>query len=200
MADDLSWMLELEEEALESAKNIDTPKILRRKRRARNLAAIKEEQIAQFLTSLPAPGESLHIVSNGRWDYWSFVPTVLRYLDRPAAFWGSTWTMNRNNVLELFALYDSGKLTRISILTGTYFKRRESSVAATLIEGLQARRQRYRAFQNHAKVMLFEAPPDFIVIEGSANFTANPRLEQNVMVNDENLFRFHAEWMEEMFK
>ena len=48
--------------------------------------------------------------------------------------------------------------------------------------------------------MLFEAPPDFIVIEGSANFTANPRLEQNVMVNDEDLFRFHAEWMEEMFK
>jgi hypothetical protein len=76
--------------------------------------------------------------------------------------------------------------------------RRESAVANTLIEGLRARRQRYVAFQNHTKVMLLAAPPDYLVMEGSANFTANPRLEQTVFSNDRALFDFHRSWMESM--
>lgn len=184
--------------ALETSKNITKPLLYRRKpRRYRNLLAMKQERPEDFLTELPEAGESFHIVSNGRFDYWCFVPVVLKLLGRPAeSFHGSTWTMNRNNVLDLFEMFDSGRIKQMSILTGTYFKRRESSVANTLIEGMQARAMRYRAFGNHCKVMLINAPPDFICIEGSANFTANPRLEQNVMVNDRGLFEFHREWME----
>lgn len=160
---------------------------------------MKEEGLENFFTALPEPGESLHIVSNGRFDYWCFVPAVLRLFGRPAlSFYGSTWTMNRNNVNDLFRLFDEGRVEQVAILTGTYFKRRESSVANTLIEGLQARGQRYRAFANHTKVILLAAPPDFISIEGSANFTANPRLEQNVIVNDRDLYEFHRGWMEEI--
>lgn len=99
---------------------------------------------------------------------------------------------------ELLGLFDQGKLKRVAILTGTYFKRRESAVANTLIEGLRVRGQRYVAFQNHTKVMLMAAPPDYLVMEGSANFTANPRLEQTVFSNDWGLFDFHQRWMESM--
>ena len=108
--------------------------------------------------------------------------------------------MNRANVTELLDLYDAGKVRAVAILTGTYFKRREAAVCNTLVSGLLDRGQRYRAFQNHAKVLLLAAPPDFLTIEGSANFTANPRLEQSVVTNDRELYDFHRSWFEEMLR
>lgn len=185
---------------LETTRTLEASRLLRRRaRRYRNLAALKEETLADFYREVPGPGESFHIVSNGRFDYWLFVPVTIALLGRPLeAFYGSTWTMNRANVLQLFALLDAGKIRAASILTGTYFKRRETAVANTLIEGLSTRGGRYVAFQNHAKVMLLASPPDFITIEGSANFTANPRLETSVVTNDRELYEFHRAWAEEI--
>lgn len=192
---DPSWLFD--EKPLETAETIE-PRQLKLSGRRRNLAAIKQERLEDFLV-LPEPGESIHIVSNGRFDYWNFCPVILSKTAKPArSFYGSTWTMNRANVLDLLGLYDAGKITAVSILTGTYFKRRESSVCNTLVEGLLSRGQRYRAFQNHAKVMLLEMPPDYFSIEGSANFTANPRLEQTVISNERSLWEFHRAWFEEM--
>jgi hypothetical protein len=87
-----------------------------------------------------------------------------------------------------------------NVLTGTYFKRRETAVYAFLLEGIRARGGRFRAFQNHAKVQLI-ANPDrdaWYTVEGSANLTSNPRLEQYVITNDRPLWEFHRRWMEEM--
>jgi len=184
-------------EEAETPTELGRPRVIRRRPARRSIAALQEEELAGFYTALPAPGESLHVVSNGKFDYWRFVPVTLALLGRPAdELYGSTWTMSRQNVRELLALLDAGQIRSASILTGTYFLRRESAVAATLQEGLRARGQRYRAFANHTKVVLLGAPPDWIVLEGSANWTANPRLEQNLITNDEGLYRFHREWME----
>jgi hypothetical protein len=181
----------------ETTTNLGRSRILRRRGPRRNLAALQEEELSQVLTELPGPGESFHLVSNGRWDYWRLVPVVLDLLGRPAeALYGSTWTMSRQNVRELLDLFDAGRIKAVSVTSGTYFLRRESAVAATLQEGLRARGQRYKAFANHAKVVLLAAPPDFLVFEGSANWTANPRLEQNVLINDRELYDFHRAWME----
>ncbi len=186
--------------SFETTTTLDGPRLLaRRPSHRRYLAALRQESLEDFFRELPAPGESLHIVSNGRFDYFGLLPATLALLGRPAdEAYGSTWTMNRGNVQALFALLDSEQIGTAAIVTGTYFKRRETAVANALVEGLAARGLRYRAFQNHAKVLLIGAPPDWITIEGSANFTANPRLEQTVVTNDLELYRFHRAWLEEM--
>ena len=52
---------------------------------------------------------------------------------------------------------------------------------------------------NHAKVLLVSnaASDTYMTCEGSANLTANPRLEQYVFTNDRTLYEFHRTWMEE---
>lgn len=186
--------------ALETAEQVTSRKITTRPRHRKTLSAIKAEELADFYQEIPAQGETIHMVSNGRWDYWLLAPRTQELVGQPCEFYGSTWTMNRANVLQLLDLFDRSRFTSATILTGTYFKRRESAVANTLIEGLTARGQRYLAFQNHAKVMLlgFQQSDNWIVIEGSANFTANPRCEQNTVTNDHALYHFHKEWMETM--
>ena len=195
--EDTSWMFEQGE--VETAENIEETIIHKRTPHRKNYAALKQEIVKDFLTGIPEPGETWHIVSNGKYDFWTFVPVILDHLKEPAReFYGSTWTMNRGNAKELLDLFDRGRIEKVAILTGTYFKRRETAVYATLTEGLLTRKQRYVAFQNHAKVILIRTEKDAIVIEGSANFTANPRLEQYTLSNDQGLYEFHQGWMEEM--
>jgi predicted metallo-beta-lactamase superfamily hydrolase len=160
---------------------------------------LRKETAAEIVGRLPKPGEAYHIVSNGSFDYWQVVVAIARLLGRPVeAFRASTWTMNRGNVLELLKMIDEGTLREVGFLTGIYFKRRESAVYATLMEGLIKRKQRLRCLENHAKVAVFIAPPHYIVLEGSANFTANPRIEQNMIVNCQELAEFHKAWIDEV--
>lgn len=194
---DLSWVdnpAQLETTDTVSARTLKAQTRLALK------AALRKEKAAEIFNTLPTPGESLHAISNGSFDYFNLCSVFLDHIGgHTDAFYGSTWTMSRPNVLDLLKMYDDGKIGAMAILTGVYFKRRESAVYATLLEGLQARGQRFIAFENHAKVMLLNSGPHYLAIEGSANFTANPRLEQTVITNSYDVWEFHRDWMEAMF-
>lgn len=174
---------------------------LRRQARESFKRGLKRETLAELITEPPPPGTALHIVSNGRWDYFCFIPLILGWIGTADELTGSTWTMSRANALDLLKFYDEGKVKKLTVVTGNYFLRRESAVAATLIEGLKARGQRFKSWENHTKVILLSnaAQGAFWVVEGSANWTANPRTEQNIIVNSRELFEFHKGWIEEMF-
>ncbi len=154
-----------------------------------------------MLASPPATGESVHVVSGAKFDFWTWVPVMLQWIGRSESLYCSTWTLSRANAVELFEVWDAGKIGLAHFLTGTYFKRRETAVYSLLLNGIRQRGGRYRAFQNHAKVLLLDAPAggQWIVVEGSANLTSNPRTEQYVITSDRALWEFHRDWMEEAF-
>lgn len=196
---DFDWIFDGNEDELETTRMPDA-RMLKRESKMKAIQALRKEKAKDILDGLPAEGESWHIISNGSFDYFNFCPIIIDYLHGyTEAFFGSTWTMSRYNVTELLSLYDAGKMGSIAMMTGIYFKRRESAVYATLLEGLQERNQRFLCFENHAKIMLFNHKNTYIVMEGSANFTANPRLEQNVITQSRALWEFHWQWINEMF-
>jgi len=159
---------------------------------------LKREKLHDFFTAIPQSGEALHIVCNGVFDSFMFVPRIVELIGDCNEGYFSTWTMNRANVLQMLELYDTERIKKINVITGLYFKRRETAVYATLVEGLVKRNQRCKAFKNHAKIMLLENGSDYVTIESSANFTANPRLEQHVITNDKGLYLFHKGWIDKI--
>ncbi len=188
----------MDEPTTETTETIST-RILKHQERELTKVAMKRELASEIITELPPPGMAYHIVSNGSFDYWTFVPIIIDLLGGHSnEGWFSTWTLNRLNCAELFDLYDRRKLLSINFLTGTYFKRRETAVYAKLITGCQERGQRYKALENHAKISRLTFGDDYIVMEGSANFTANPRIEQNTITNSKALYEFHREWINEI--
>lgn len=173
---------------------------IRKAQRREMIRIAKRENLETWFTAFPAPGETWHIISDAQYDFWTWVPVLLGMLRKPVVLYGSTWTMNRDNCIELLTLFDTGGFSEVSILTGDYFKRRESAVYAELYLGLQARGQRYVAFKNHAKVLLMSDGTDYLTIEGSANFTSNPRRENYTFTNDLDLYLFHKAWMDEIYR
>lgn len=174
-------------------------RILKHQEKEMLKVALKKEIASDILTELPPPGMAYHIISDGKFDYWTFVPIIIDLLGgKSQEGWFSTWTLNRMNCNELFELYDRGCLGSINFLTGLYFKRREAAVYAKLYTGIMDRNQRYKALENHAKIVLLTNGTDFITMEGSANFTANPRIEQNTITNSQALYFFHRGWIDEI--
>ena len=159
---------------------------------------VKLEHLKELLPTLPDDGWSYHVISSGNFDFWTYVPHLINLAGRFDEFYCSTWTMSRPIALEMLELYDSGKVGKISLLTGLYFKRRETAVYAFILDGLLKRSQRYIAFRNHTKLMLLGNDDYHLTIEGSANLTANPRAEQFILTNHKGLYEFNRAWMEEM--
>ncbi len=168
------------------------------KRRTKN--AMKKQALAEVIPDLPAPGECIHIVSNGDFDYWTFVPMLVGYMGHVDDLYASTWVINRLSVRELLDLIDSGSVERASFLGGDFMKTGDTAVYATLLMGFASRGMRVVCLRNHAKVTLLanHETGTYLVLEGSANYTANPRIEQNILANDRDLYEFHREWMEEV--
>lgn len=187
---------------LERADMPDGRITTKREARAQYRHVSRREQAADLLETLklPEPGETHHVISNAKYDFFNVIIAAARQLAPVEEFYGSTWTMSKYNVDDLIKAMEDGTLQKVSILTGTYFKKRESSVYAQLITAMAKRNQRYTAFINHTKIALLKAGDTHIVFEGSANFTANPRLENYIVCNDPELYQFHREWMEEMLK
>jgi hypothetical protein len=174
-----------------------------REAKVKTLTALHRQWCFDHLKTIPAPGVSYHMVTNARFDFWDFVPTLLKMTEPIVIeeFYASTWILNRRNAVELLELFDQGKIRKIGFLTGLYFKRRESATFATLYEGLSARGQRFRACQNHAKFFttLF-SDGTALTCESSANFTENGNIENHVLTNDRGLFNFHKRWVEEILR
>lgn len=177
-----------------------SPRAVRLDARRRFARVRQREALRDVLPTPPAPGEQYHIISAAKWDFWTWVPEMITWLGgRTDWLYCSTWTANRAGIIEMFELCDAGAIGSIGFLTGVYFKRRESAVYATLLGGLRRRGFRYRAFPNHAKILLLsnEARGDWLTVEGSANLTSNPRTEQYCITNDQALWAFYRDWFEE---
>jgi len=167
--------------------------------KAKKKNEVKLEHLHQLLPNIPDVNCSYHIISSGNFVFWTYVPHLIKLAGRFDEFYCSTWTMNRPIAHEMLELYDAGKFGKISLLTGRYFKQRETAVYAYILDGLLTRGQRYVAFKNHTKLILLGNKDCKLVIEGSANLTANPRAEQFILTNHKGLYDFNRDWMEDMF-
>ncbi len=184
----------------EDSKNDITSRKIKIRSKIKFENKLKRESVNNLVDELPLESESLHIISNGSFDYFTLVPAVIEMTgSQIEEFYFSTWTMSHNNVIQILDLYDRNYIKNINALTGEYFKTRESTVYNILNLGCEERGQRVVASKNHSKITLLKTEKDFYVIEGSANFTANPRIEQFTLINSEGLFNFHKEWMDSIF-
>lgn len=163
---------------------------------------IKSKSINDLVSELPTAEESLHIISSGSFDYFNLIPLIIELSGEIIEeFYFSTWTMSHTNTVQIFDLYDKGIIKKIHCFIGDYFQSREKAVCHILKEGLEKRQGcTFFANKNHAKVSLLKTKSNFYIVEGSANFTANPRIEQFNLTNSSILYNFHQEWMNQLLK
>lgn len=172
------------------------------KREMRRLT--RKANAADVFTAVPAIGSSLHLVTNGGFDYWEAVPCLtghLRAVDSsPVVLHACTWILNREIAVQMLEMVDSGAIERYTLVTGDYFRQRTPDAYGIIAEESLKRGMIFRTAKVHAKVALIEhrATETYLSIESSGNFTNNTNIEQMVVTNDRALYEFHREWIEQI--
>ncbi len=177
--------------------------LLKRKQEKIKLkAALKSEVFEEIIKEKPIPGYYYHIVSNGKFDFFSIVPVFIKHLNNHVdLFYGSTWASNAKNVLDLMSFFDKKIIKEMTVIGGDYMKMNSRGDYGLLKNGMEYRKQRFIDFKNHCKVLLMcnHSQGDYFTVEGSSNWTSNPRVEQYVLTNNKEVFDFHKNWIDGLF-
>ena len=153
----------------------------------------QRDELRDLIKELPAPGEQIHIVSKGKFNFWTFCPVISELLGRPIEkLYCGTWVVNVQGVKECLQMIDAGLVKKCYWLVGKYLKNREPSVFYQLTDGIRKRDAGYvKAIETHAKLMLIEAPPFYLSLTGSANMSENKRVEDTQVTNDLDVYQFY---------
>jgi len=201
----------LQKDSTHLEAGLDTPRRMRKAAKHRYLSISKEQSLHKLINELPAPGTDLWIITNGdgtqrldneQFEFGHFIPVLAEMLGGSCVCYLSTWSMNMDHAQALLDALDTGLLKSLSMLSDRSFQGRKSAIAATLIEGLQARHQRYKTFPNHAKVLALASSDNtrFCVVFGSANLSQQPRAENYVLTTDPEAYCFVVdEFFESIF-
>ncbi len=149
------------------------------------------------LTVLPGPGESLHAVMTGRYDFMHVLTALIGRLGEVRAARVATLAYNARNLTELLALLDSGKVRTLTFLCSAFFKSHNQDLWERTVEEFRKRGQRAAAARSHAKIVtLALVAGGRYVLEGSANLRTNSNREQFALFQDAGLHDWHAEWID----
>jgi hypothetical protein len=154
---------------------------------------------AEVLPHLPGPGESIHTLLTGTFDFMLVLTCVLQ--QRPARcdhLRVTTLAFSRRNVQELAKLIDARLVGRLTLLCSDFMAKSNRAIYEGAVEELVTTRgQAVAASRCHAKVACLAFEDGLrLVFEGSANLRTNKNVEQVTAINDAGLHDWHAGWID----
>jgi hypothetical protein len=151
---------------------------------------------AEVIPQLPLPGESLHCLLTGYFDFALVLTCVLRSRPVPCEHCRiATLSFGARNVQEMSGWLDSGIVRRLTLLCSNFMEKASPKEYRAAIEELVERRgQVVGSARCHAKlVTLAFADGMRLAFEGSANLRTNRNFENMTVVNDPGI---HDAWAE----
>lgn len=172
------------------------PAPVRTREARRRFAQLAEARDA--LTIIPEPGEAVHCVLTGRYDFMDAVSVLIEKLGTIDRLTLATLAFARRNLVEMLRLFDTGAVKALTVLVSAYFKAHNPETFQEALDELRARGQRAAAARCHAKVLILAAATGArIVAESSANLRANGNIETATLFHDAALAAWHEQWISE---
>ena len=149
--------------------------------------------LAGILDPLPAEGESVHLLIHGGVALATIIWHVVDQ-NPPSALTISTLGFSRAFVAELIDRMRTGQITSANVICSNYFSRVDATEYQQARELLAPWPCRLVDARTHAKIAVF----GHFSLEGSANLRSCRSIENVAITHDENLARFHAEWIHQL--
>jgi hypothetical protein len=157
------------------------------------------KKAAEVLPHLPGPGESLHTLLTGYFDFALVLTCVLRSRPAPCEHARiATLSFGPKNTQEIARWLDEGLVRRVTLLAADFMAKASPKVYQGAVKELVERRgQAVGAARCHAKVVTLAFADGLrLVFEGSANLRTNRNMENLAVINDPGLHDWHAAWID----
>lgn len=166
----------------------------------------KKEQAAEIFEAiggLPKPGESIDFISRGEGNAGSFYELIRDKWGEVQEAYIATWIINRYYIDMLLSDAKAGVLKKLVFIISNRMRQLGHHIGNfnfMLHEFNEQKNISIRVANSHAKTYCMANGADFIVIDGSANWTDNPRLENYTITNAKEKFDFRKHWMTEIIE
>jgi hypothetical protein len=137
------------------------------------------------------PGHSYHYASAGLWSVHDLLFYLLHQTG-PADVWIATWSMTEDSCRMLVQGLEAGLIRSLRLLIDARVIRRNTAA----YNFVKNHADQVRITANHAKVTVIENEAWAIAINGSPNYTNNPRIEAGVVTENRLVARAHKSWIE----
>ena len=149
--------------------------------------------LAGILNPLPTAGETAHLIIHGGVPLSAIIWHVVDQ-SPPAELMISTLGFNRDFVHQLIDRMRTGRVLSATVVCSNYFSRADAVEYQQARELLAPWPCRLVDARTHAKIAVF----GHFSLEGSANLRSCRSIENVAITHDENLARFHAEWIHQL--
>lgn len=136
--------------------------------------------------------------TKGQFSVIDLIAHALDHIGGPADLQIVTWTAGNTDVGAIMELLNSGKIATARWLVDISFNRRDPELAQRIRN--QFGDDAIRVAKNHAKFILLAAGDWRVVIRTSMNLNFNPRFENFQIAHDPELFDFHAQIIDEVWR
>ena len=138
--------------------------------------------------------EHFHFISDGS---WSLHDLLLSIIDKyaPADIWITTYSITQFPASILAGMVDEGKIKQLKVLMDYRAKDRYPAV-----EQLMSNVSELKLTPIHAKVFILQNATESLLIIGSANWTANKRIELGIVDKNRATADAHKEWITKKMK
>jgi hypothetical protein len=157
------------------------------------------KKAAEVVPNLPGPGESLHTLLTGYFDFALVLTCVLRSRPAPCEHARiATLSFGGKNVQEMAGWLDAGTVRRLTLLCSNFMeKANPKEYRGAVAELAEQRGQVVGSARCHAKVVTLAFTDGLrLTFEGSANIRTNRNMENLSVVNDPGLHDWHAAWID----
>lgn len=169
-----------------------TPRALRNRAKQDLKKMGRRESLRELIKAIPEEGETLHVVSSGKFNFWTYVPVINELINQPIdVLYCASWMVGAQCVKELFQLMDAGIVRESRWVVGAYLKSRDPEVYRQLLKLEEKKRGWVKAMETHIKLILIDSPPYYLTVTGSANMSENKRLEGTQLTNDRDVYEFY---------
>jgi hypothetical protein len=158
------------------------------------------KKAAEVIPHLPGPGESLHTLLTGYFDFALVLTCVLRSRPAPCDHARiATLSFGGKNIQEMCGWLDSGIVRSLTLLCSNFMeKANPKEYFGAVAELVEQRGQVVGSARCHAKVVTLAFEDGLrLVFEGSANLRTNRNMENLAVVNDPGLHDWHAQWIDQ---
>jgi hypothetical protein len=186
---------------IESNKINLTPRAL--KSFYKNKTAILDgiKTVKDCLKDKPKDGETVNCVTMGAFDLWSVIKFLIDEDQTEKEMLLASWIISKPVISDIISYLKKECFVKneCKIIVGNYFKSRDPLAYSFLLSEVKKIKclDMVKATLNHSKMALIKSN-GYFVVQGSANFTKNPRIEQISITNCKELYYFHKKWMVEV--
>jgi len=154
------------------------------------------------IISYPKQNQQYRIVTQNSFNAFTFVLKFIADFGFLNECILTSYNISQKTLFAIEELINNGKIQHLTLLISEsiQFRIPQRYVEIENIFHRNPDKIKVAMIWNHTKIMLAKTKKHHFVVEGSGNLSDNARIEQYIFEDNEEIYKFHKAWIDEIFE